>query len=249
MNQNTIRDAIESGYKFSTYNTESQIEDIVRWKINDALKLRGQGEMDANVAQTTVKKITEVIMRDYLGMTDKELGLVLEMGVSGEFGRDTWVSGGMILQWLRQYQMNPHRISILDEANEQEKESKRKTKAEIDELNRQAFEEKIHSAFDYFKECRTIWSVSEDERARRMDKDDPRCFHCPQWAAIVYNHYREEGKIKAPTQERLKESQEWGANKVAEHATKKEYLKGAREDWADAYLLEKYFEDIVNGKL
>ena len=37
--------------------------------------------------------------------------------------------------------------------------------------------------------------------------------------------------------------------KFIEHATKKEYIKGAREDWADAYLLEKYFEDIINGKV
>ena len=126
-----------------------------------------------------------------------------------------------------------------------QRKSFRKTKEEIEELNRQAFEGKIHSAFDYYKECRTIWSASEDERARRMDKDDPRCFHCPQWAAMVYNHYREEGKIKAPAPERIKEAQEWGERKVAEHATKKEYIKGAREDWADAYLLEKYFEDLV----
>ena len=249
MNENTIREAMESGYRFSTYNSESQIQDTIRWKINEALKLRGQSNMDESMLTTTVNKVTEVIMRDYLSMTDKEFSLVLELGVSGEFGRETWVNGGLILQWLRQYWSSQGRISIIDADTEQEKESKRKTKEEIDELNRQAFEGKIHSAFDYYKECRTIWSAGEDERAKRMDKDDPRCFHCPQWAAKVYNHYREEGKIKAPAPERIKEAQEWGANKVAEHATKKEYIKGAREDWADAYLLEKYFEDIINGKV
>ena len=245
MNENVIRDAMETGYKFSSYTSQPQIQDVIRWKINEALKLRGQSNMDDGMLTTTVNKVTEVIMRDYLSMTDKEFSLVLELGVSGEFGRETWVNGGLILQWLRQYWQSAGRISIIDADTEQDKESKRLTKAEIDELNQKAFEEKIHSAFDYFKECRTIWSASEDERARRMDKDDPRCFHCPQWAAIVYNHYREEGKIKAPAPERIKEAQEWGANKVAEHATKKEYIKGAREDWADSYLLEKYFEDLV----
>ena len=245
MNENVIRDAMETGYKFSSYTSQPQIQDVIRWKINEALKLRGQFNMDEGMLTTTVNKVTEVIMRDYLSMTDKEFSLVLELGVSGEFGRETWVNGGLILQWLRQYWQSAGRISIIDADTEQDKESKRLTKAEIDELNQKAFEEKIHSAFDYFKECRTIWSASEDERGRRMDKDDPRCFHCPQWAAIVYNHYREEGKIKAPAPERIKEAQEWGANKVAEHATKKEYIKGAREDWADAYLLEKYFEDLV----
>ena len=249
MNENSIRDAMENGYKFSSYSTENQIEDIIRWKINDAIKLRGQGEMDMAMQQTIIRKVTEVIMRDYPTLTDKEFGLILEMGVSGEFGRETWVNGGLILQWLRQYQTNSHRVAIIDEANEQEKESKRKSKAEIEELNNTAFEEKVHSAFDYYKECRTIWSAREDARAKKMNPDDPRCFHLPQWAAMVYNHYREEGKIAAPTPERMKESQEWGANKVIEHATKKEYIKGAREDWADAYLLEKYFEDIVNGKV
>lgn len=245
MNENTIREAMVSGYRFSTYNSEGQIQDVIRWKINEALKLRGQSNMDESMQSTTVNKVAEVIMRDYLSMTDKELSLVLELGVSGEFGRETWVNGGLILQWLRQYWQSAGRISIIDADTEQEKESKRKTKEEIEELNRQAFEEKIHSAFDYYKECRTIWSAGEDERARRMDKDDPRCFHCPEWAAMVYNHYRAEGKIKAPTPERIKEAQEWGAIKVAEHATKKEFIKGAREDWADAYLLEKYFEDLV----
>ena len=245
MNENVIRDAMETGYKFSSYTSQPQIQDVIRWKINEALKLRGQFNMDEGMLTTTVNKVTEVIMRDYLSMTDKEFSLVLELGVSGEFGRETWVNGGLILQWLRQYWQSAGRISIIDADTEQDKESKRLTKAEIDELNQKAFEEKIHSAFDYFKECRTVWSASEDERARRMDKDDPRCFHCPQWAAIVYNHYREEGKIKAPAPERIKEAQEWGAKKVAEHATKKEYIKGAREDWADAYLLEKYFEDLV----
>ena len=245
MNENVIRDAMETGYKFSSYTSQSQIQDVIRWKVNEALKLRGQGNMDETTQSTTIQKVTEVVMRDYLAMTDKEFSLVLEYGVSGEFGRDTWVNGGLILQWLRQYWHSAARLSVVDEDTEQEKESKRLTKAEIDRLNNTAFEEKIHSAFEYYKECRTIWSAREDVRARRMDENDPRCFHLPQWAAIVYNHYREVGKIKAPTPERIKEAQEWGARKVAEHATKKEYIKGAREDWADSYLLEKYFEDLV----
>ena len=245
MNENVIRDAMETGYKFSSYTSQPQIQDVIRWKINEALKLRGQSNMDDGMLTTTVNKVTEVIMRDYLSMTDKEFSLVLELGASGEFGRETWVNGGLILQWLRQYWQSAGRISIIDADTEQDKESKRLTKAEIDRLNNTAFEEKIHSAFEYYKECRTIWSAREDVRARRMDENDPRCFHLPQWAAIVYNHYREVGKIKAPTPERIKEAQEWGANKVAEHATKKEYIKGAREDWADSYLLEKYFEDLV----
>lgn len=249
MNESTIRDAMETGYAFSTYKSASQIEEVVRWKLKEASKLKGQGGLDADILTTTVSKVAEVIMRDYPTLTDKELGLILEMGVSGQFGRDNWVNGGNVLQWLNQYQRHPYRIAIIDADTEQEKENKRKSKAEIEELNNTAFEEKIHSAFEYYKECRTIWSAREDVRARRMNENDPRCFHLPQWAAMVYNHYREEGKIAAPTPERMKESQEWGANKVIEHATKKEYIKGAREDWADAYLLEKYFEDIVNGKV
>ena len=245
MNESTIRDAMETGYKFCSYTSESQIEEVVRWKIKEASKLKGQGGLDADILGTTVSKVTEVIMRDYPTLTDKELGLILEMGVSGQFGRDNWVNGGNVLQWLGQYQRHPYRIAIIDADTEQEKETKRLTKAEIEKLNLEAYEGKIHSAFDYFKECRTIWSAREDERAKRMDLNDPRCFHCPQWAAMVYNYYREQGKIQAPTPERLKEAQEWGANKVAEHATKKEYIKGAREDWADAYLLEKYFEDLI----
>ena len=132
MNENTIREAMESGYQFSSYNSESQIQDVIRWKINEALKLRGQSNMDDGMLTTTVNKVTEVIMRDYLSMTDKEFSLVLELGVSGEFGRETWVNGGLILQWLRQYWQSAGRISIIDADTEQDKESKRLTKAEID---------------------------------------------------------------------------------------------------------------------
>lgn len=245
MNENSIRLAMETGNRFDSYGSQSGMENAIRWSVADAMKLRGQSGVDEGTMQTIIKKICEVILRDYPSLTDKEFNMILDAGIAGEFGKETWVSGALILQWLRQYQRHPQKINVIDNDTEQAKQSKRKTKEEIEELNRQTFEEKIHSAFEYYKECRTIWSAREDERARRMDENDPRCFHLPQWAAIVYNNYREAGKIKAPTPERIKEAQEWGANKVAEHATKKEYIKGAREDWADAYLLEKYFEDLV----
>lgn len=235
MNESVIREAITTGSKFGSY-TQSQIEDVVRWKICDAAKLRGQGDMDSNMVYAITTKITEVIMRDYPSMTDKEFGLVLEMGVSGEFGRDTWVNGGMVLQWLRLYQSYALRIAIIDELNES-RNKHRKTKEEIEDLNRQAFDVKAHSAYDYYKENNVIFG------------DDPRAFHLPQWASIVYKHYREQGKIPEPDAKRLVEAGLYADAKIAEHLPKKEYMPAAREDWSNSYLLERYFEDVKNKRL
>lgn len=237
MNENAIRDAMTTGYKFSTYSTENQIRDVVRWKINDAIRLRGQGGMDSSMEETTVSKVTEVIMRDYLSMTDKEFGLVLEMGVSGEFGRDTWVNGGMILQWLRSYKTNAQHVAIIDEQDEEARSKHRLTKGEIDELNEQAYDDSIHSGYEFFKEHGTIFG------------DDERAFHMPQWASMVYRHYREKGIIPEPTAQRELEANQYADRKVVEYSTKKVYIPAAHEDWIDSYLLKKYYEDIKNKRL
>ena len=242
MNENAIRNAMTTGHKFSSYNSQSQIKEVVRWKICDAIKLRGQGDMDSSMQHTTVTKVAEVIMRDYLSMTDKEFGLVLEMGVSGEFGKDTWVNGGVILQWLRSYQSNAQHIAIIDEQTEEYNSKHRKTRAEVAELNVRSFENSFNSAYEYYKETGTLFA--EDCKG-----GNARAFHMPQWAAMVYDYYKQAGKIPEPSKERLLEAELYADVKVAEHATKAEYVPAAKEDWINCYLLQQYFDDIKNKRL
>ena len=48
MNELTLRKAMQ-GYQFSSYTSESQIEDVDTLEVCDAMKLRGQVNMDERV--------------------------------------------------------------------------------------------------------------------------------------------------------------------------------------------------------
>jgi hypothetical protein len=239
MNELTLRKAMQ-GYQFSSYTSESQIEDVVRWKICDAMKLRGQVNMDESILSTAVRKVAEVILRDYPSMTDKEFEIMLEAGISGELTpKETWVSGAMILQWMRLYYRHPSRLKIIDELDEEQK-SYRMTKAELEEKNRAACENKLREVYAYYKETGDIFDENEVIKAR-----DPRAFATPQFAAVVYNYYRAEGKIPDPEESRIQAANQYATEKVLEARTQNEWVKSAMQDWRDAYLLREYLGDAI----
>jgi len=239
MNELTLRKAMQ-GYQFSSYTSESQIEDVVRWKICDAMKLRGQVNMDESILSTAVRKVAEVILRDYPSMTDKEFEIMLEAGISGELTpKETWVSGAMILQWMRLYYRHPLRLKIIDELDEEQK-SYRMTKAELEEKNRAACENKLREVYAYYKETGDIFDENEVIKAR-----DPRAFATPQFAAVVYNYYRAEGKIPDPEESRIQAANQYATEKVLEARTQNEWVKSAMQDWRDAYLLREYLGDAI----
>lgn len=239
MNELTIRKAMQ-GYQFSSYTSESQIEDVIRWKVCDAMKLRGQVNMDESILSTAVRKVAEVILRDYPSMTDKEFEIMLEAGISGELTpKETWVSGAMILQWMRLYYRHPSRLKIIDELDEEQK-SYRMTKAELDEKNRAACENKLRAVYAYFKESGDIFDENEVIKDR-----DPRAFATPQFAAVVYNYYRDEGKIPDPEESRIQAANQYATEKVREARTQNEWVKSAMQDWRDAYLLREYLGDAI----
>lgn len=239
MNELTLRKAMQ-GYQFSSYTSESQIEDVVRWKICDAMKLRGQVNMDESILSTAVRKVAEVILRDYPSMTDKEFEIMLEAGISGELTpKETWVSGAMILQWMRLYYRHPSRLKIIDELDEEQK-SYRMTKAELEEKNRAACENKLREVYAYYKENKDIFDENEVIKDR-----DPRAFATSQFAAVVYNYYRAEGKIPDPEESRIQAANQYATEKVREARTQNEWVKSAMEDWRDAYLLREYLGDAI----
>lgn len=239
MNELTLRKAMQ-GYQFSSYTSESQIEDVIRWKVCDAMKLRGQVNMDESILSTAVRKVAEVILRDYPSMTDKEFEIMLEAGISGELTpKETWVSGAMILQWMRLYYRHPLRLKIIDELDEEQK-SYRMTKAELEEKNRAACENKLREVYAYYKESGDIFDENEVIKAR-----DPRAFATPQFAAVVYNYYRAEGKIPVPEESRIQAANQYATEKVREARTQNEWVKSAMQDWRDAYLLREYLGDAI----
>ena len=235
MNEQTIKDAIATGTRFGDYNSESAIEQVIRWKVCDAGKLRGQQLNEDSILQTSCRKITDVILRDYPTLTDKEFEILLEAGVSGEFGKETWVSGAIILQWMRIYNRHPSRLAIVDEQEDAKKEQKhRKTQAEIDALNDQTCREKARSAFEYYKEHGTIFADA-----------DARGFHLPQFAAIVFEWIKTHADVKQPSKTQLLAANEYADNMIAKRNTRREYIPAAHADWVQCYLLEQYYNDIL----
>ena len=240
MNKEAIIQAQMIGNKFETFS-DSQLETTLRWCINDAMKLRGQSNADESLMQTVVKKIAEVLTRDYPALTDKEFNLILEAGISGEFGKETWVSGAAIIQWLRAYKSDKAYIAVIDGQEEERKSKNKLSQGEIDTLNKIAFESSFLNAQAYFEEKGTIFQRVGEK------PNDERAFHLPQWAAQVYKYYRDKGVIPAPTQEELTIAEEKASAEMAKGNTfriKADILKVAREDWRDSFLLENYYRSL-----
>ena len=237
MNEQAFADAIAQGSAFSTYDSIDLVERAVRWAVVDAMKLRGQSAGD-DMLNTTTRKVAEIILRDYPNLTDKEFNMLLEAGISGELGRETWVSGASILQWLRSFTNHASRIAIIDKQTEAEEVKHRRTKEEIEQMNDLACREKAHAAYEYYKENGTIFA-----------SEDPRGFHLPQFAAIVWQWIKTHAQVIEADREREKKAEDYATEQIAIHRTKKEYIPAAWQDYKDSYLLEQYFDDIKNQRI
>lgn len=232
MNEKAIREAMDKGYQFGSYQSESQVEDVIRFKVSECSKLRGQ-QMGVDILHTVVRKVTEVILRDYPTLTDEEFTLILEAGVSGDLGKETWVSGASILQWLKAYQRDKARTNVIDEQTEEARESKRLTKEEIDLKNKNAVEGKITQAREYFARHGTIFGK------------EPEAFHLPQFAAVCFDYLRECGDIPEPSVQDMTEAHNYATDQVAQHHTRKEFLPAAIEDYEKSWLLEQFIKNTI----
>lgn len=227
MNEQTIIQAIETGCRFDGYPSESSIETMLRWKINDAMRLKGQSGMDESMAQTICRKVTEFLLRDYPSLTDKEFELILEGGMTGDFGKETWVNGANIMMWVKSYAHDNARRNAVCQLDKPA-EKKSKSKAEIDELNKQAVEGKVASAMQYYKYNGTIFG------------SEASAFHLPQFAAICYDYLRERGDIPEPTPDQVAEADKYADEKIATSRTRREFIPAVHEDWHKSKLLELY---------
>lgn len=234
MNENAIRQAREEGTLISAYSDVSQLENVVRWIIVEAQRLRGQ-QMDENTMKTICNKTAQVLLRDYPNFTDKEFDLVLEYGVSGKLGKETWVSGAGILQWLNHYQNNPVRIRIIEAQNEVSKPVVKLSKEEIARKNQVAFAEGYEKGKECYKKNGTIYHKEG--------------FAIPQWPSMIYQEFRNRGVIAKPTQEQIEKAEErareYGVSYPLLHHVK-EYEDVLLEDIVKSYLLETHYKEITS---
>ena len=108
-------------------------------------------------------------------------------------------------------------------------------------MNEKAFDRAIHQSFEYFKEKGSIFQSAKET------PNDERAFHLPQWAAQVYQHYRDLKKIPAPTQEEKEIAEQKASNEMVKGNNYKinaAILKVTKSDWIDSFLLELYFKRI-----
>lgn len=229
MNVNAIKEAIQSGCRIDEYRDNEQLEQVLRWKILDALQVRGQ-QMPENNLKTVCKKTREVLQRDYPSFTDKEFELVLEYGISGKLGKEVWISGAGILQWLEAYKTNETRLRAIEVP--QERVVERKTKEEIKALNEKAFQTDFQKGYECYKKNGTIFH-----------KDG---FGIPQWPSIIYQEFRNRSVIPKPTQEQIDYAEEKARIHLTLHPIflkTNESKETLNNDIVKSYLLEAYYKE------
>lgn len=243
MNEQSIKEALSLGCPFCNYESESQIETTIRWYVQGAMKMRGQNGADEDMMYTICRKVTDTILRDYPSMTDKEFEIMLDAGVSGEFTKDTWVSGAMILQWLRLYNQHQTRLTVIDEKDKEERTINRKTKAEIDELNKEAIEGKVKTAIEFYRKYGTIFYLGDDMRVKNEDRE--LAFHIPHFAAIAYDWFREQNRIPNPDDNQISDANKYADDMIAKKGTRKEFVESVHEDWYKSRLLESHIKNSI----
>ena len=76
MNEQALKDAMQTGCEFGRFRSETLVEETIRYSITEAQRVRGQGSGDESMLSTAVRKVAEVILRDYPTLTDKEFSLI-----------------------------------------------------------------------------------------------------------------------------------------------------------------------------
>ena len=154
------------------------------------------------------------------------------------------------MKWTRIYYRHAERIAVVDAEEKEQKESKRLTPEQIAQKNAEAFESALKQSWAFYQKHGTIFGEERDKDGKVVLSG----LHLPGWAAQVYNHYREEGEIPEPTPERVKEAEakaQAALVKSGGYSWKYpvDILKQSRADWRDSFLLEMYYEDVVNARL
>lgn len=246
MNASKVQDAYKTGTQWQNL-TESERLVIIRQGMSNAMMMRGQGHMDAGTMETIAQNISAFILDEFPALRDKEFGYLLDLGISGELGQDTYVSGATAMKWVRMYYRHAERLLQVDAEEREQAEGRRLTPMQIAEKNAAAFDDAIHRSFEYYKTYDTIFGQVQDEQGNVV----MRGFSCPQWAGQVYEHYRQLGKIPEPTEAQKNVALERADRALTENGLfvgkqSMEILRTSKTDWYHSYLLEQYFADVLH---
>lgn len=249
MNAEKLREAYNTGTRWDMIDECQRMVEL-RHTYTNAVLMRGQSRIDAGTLDIICKNLNEFIKDEFPSIRDKEIGYILNLGISGELGQDTYVNGANFMKWMRTYYRNAERLAAVD-AEEEERQAENKiTRRERAQRNIEAFNNAVHRGFDFYKTHGTIFGEDYDEKGNRIAYG----FNLPQWAAQVYQYYRALGKIPPPTKEQLAVAVERANATMVKNGNYSwkypaEVLKITAADWRDSYLLEAFYEDVIEGRI
>lgn len=245
MNAKKMSDAYETG---SRWDAMPPIErhQTIKMAMSNAMLMKGQGRMDLGTMDTIVANIDGFILSEYPGLRDKEMDYLLNLGISGELDKESYVSGANVMRWVRAYYLNPERLALVDAEDKAQREAEALSPMAIAQRNADAFEDAYKRALEYYRLHGTIFG--ED----RNEKGDVICrgLQLPQWAAQVYNHFHALGRIGEPTQQQIEQAKKEAADRVLEDrvvmALGQECIKITMQDWRDVILFEQHFAGLCS---
>ena len=137
----------------NTYTLEDARE-ALRASIDRAYKLAEVPLPTALEYEQLVGNITDKVLRSYPYLTSQEVALVADAGVAGELGGRTRPSAAAFFGWLAAYvgsDIRKEAIRNYRRGNTHDPSASEPTRAEKDELNRQAEVRALRTLWDEFK--------------------------------------------------------------------------------------------------
>ena len=243
MNTKKIEECYSKGSEWSSL-LESERLATLRYAISEALTMRGQGQMGESNMDRVTRSLDRYIIENYPKLRDKELELVINLGIGGELSRETYVTGAAIMQWVRTFYSCPERTRVVDDDHDRMMERTRPNNGTVLSRNLEAYETKYRQAYEYYQDHWTIFDHSRDK--------DPRAFSLPHWASMVYQVYLKRGEIATPTAAEIDTAMERAMQYVQEEQQQgwgwltHDMIQTQIDDLRDAYLLENHYSKTTS---
>ncbi len=238
MNAKKIEECYSRGTEWASL-LESERHATLRYVISEALTMRGQGNMSEYNMNRVTQSLDRYIIDNYPKLRDKELELLINLGIGGELSRDTFVTGAAIMLWIRTFYGCPERTRVVDDDHDRMLERTRPNNGTVLSRNLEAYETKYRQAYEYYQEHWTIFDHTRDK--------DPRAFSLPHWASMVYQVYLKRGEIATPTAAEIDAAMERAMQYVKEEQQQgwgwltHDMIQTQIDDLRDAYLLENHY--------
>lgn len=211
-------------------------ENAVVNAMNTARMLKDMGEMNASQKAFVTTELIPFMDRHCPSLTDEEVELALKYGVRMELGnRDSYVNAANAEQWLKAYAQSTMRADCIEGVRQG---SRTPSQNDIDKLNGKAMEDGVHEAYAWYRQSGGyILNDTHTDGGIRL----------PHLASLIYQWHRSMGHIPQPTQDDIRQADEYAQYMLEQKYTTK--IKGldiqaVKDDFKDTALLALYFQKM-----